>query len=67
MLKSNTQNNLTLCKPRHWPNVKQIKEIKFIGIRVTLKPSLVFNWVMLLRGFSVPFKEEVQTVYSAAF
>ena len=28
--------------------------MKFVGMWVTLKPSLVFNWVMFLGGFSVP-------------
>ena len=33
--------------------MKKILRIKFVGMGVTLKPSLVFNWVMFLGGFSV--------------
>ena len=27
--------------------------MEFVGMWVTLKPSLIFNWVMFLEGFSV--------------
>ena len=34
-------------------NIKEFWGNKFVGMWVILKPSLVFNWVMFLGGFSV--------------
>ena len=32
--------------------------MKFVGMWVTLKPSLVFNWVTFLGSFRVPLMEK---------
>ena len=37
--------------------VHRFKEIKFVRMWVTLKPSLLFNWVKFSGGFSVPSTE----------
>ena len=36
-------------------NIKEFEGIKFDTKWVTLKPSLAFNWVMFLGGFSVQY------------
>ena len=40
---------------------KLLGGIKFVGMWVTLKPNLVFNWVMFLGSFSAPLTV-IQTV-----